>query len=49
MSSQKKLLITNFIFETPPQYKEFVSQVHDLLITSGYRPKFQLKRHGLSA
>jgi len=49
MSTQKKLTIIDFLFETPSEYKEFVSQSHDLLIVNGYKPKFQLKRHGLSA
>ena len=49
MNSQKKLSVTDFLIETPPDYRDFVSQAHDLLVERGYKPTFQLKRHGLSA
>jgi len=46
--SAKKLSITDFQSEVPPEYSNFVLQAHELLIQNGYKSKFQLKRHGLS-
>ena len=40
--------ILDFLMEVPPQYSDFVSQSHELLTRGGYKPKVQLKRHGLS-
>jgi len=47
--STKKLSITDILSEVPHEYSDFVSQAHELLINNGYKSKFQLKRHGLSA
>jgi len=49
MSSQKKLSISDFHAEAPQRYSNFVLQAHELLIQNGYKSKFQLKKHGLSA
>jgi len=49
MSTQKRLLITEFHTEVPQAYGNFVLQSHELLTQSGYKSKFQLKKHGLSA
>ena len=49
MSSQKKLSISDFHAEVPQEYSNFVLQAHELLVKNGYKSKFQLKRHGLSA
>jgi len=49
MSTQKKLSISDFNAEVPQEYSNFVSQAHDLLTQNGYKSKFQLKKHGLSA
>jgi len=44
----KKLSIGDFLSEVPQEYSDFVLQSHELLTKSGYKPKCQLKRHGLS-
>ena len=49
MSSQAKLSITDFHAEVPQEYSDFVLQAHELLIQNGYKSKFLLKKHGLSA
>ena len=49
MSSQKELSISDFNAEVPQEYSNFVLQAHELLTQNGYKSKFQLKRHGLSA
>jgi len=48
-TSTKKLSITDILPEVPQEYSDFVLQAHELLTKSGYKSKFQLKRHGLSA
>jgi len=45
----KKLSITDILSEVPQEYSDFVLQAHELLTKNGYKSKFQLKRHGLSA
>jgi len=49
MSSQKKLSISDFHAEVPQEYGDFVLRAHELLIQNGYKARFQLKKHGLSA
>ncbi|MCL2421200.1 MAG: hypothetical protein FWD03_05020 [Defluviitaleaceae bacterium] len=41
--------ISDFHAEVPQEYSRFVLQAHELLIQNGYKSKFQLKKHGLSA
>jgi hypothetical protein len=45
----KRLSITDFHSEVPQEYGSFVVQAHELLTQNGYKSKFQLKKHGLSA
>jgi len=49
MNTKEKLTITEFYLEVPIEYKDFVSQAHELLTAHGYKSKILLKRHGLSA
>ena len=49
MSTQKRLSITDFLSEEPAKYCNFTSQAHELLTQNGYKAKFQIKKHGLSA
>jgi len=49
LSSQKKLSLSDFHAEVPQEYSDFVLQAHELLTQNGYKSKFQLKKHGLSA
>ena len=49
MNSPKRLSITEFLLEVPPEYSDFVSQAHELLIKDGYKSKFQLKKYGFTA
>ncbi|MCL2406622.1 MAG: hypothetical protein FWC95_01700 [Defluviitaleaceae bacterium] len=49
MSRLKQLSVSNFNIEVPSAYIGFVTQAHELLVENGYKPKFELKRHGLSA
>jgi len=48
MSSQK-LSVTHFLSKVPHVYSNFVLQAHELLTKNGYKSKFQIKKHGLSA
>jgi len=45
----KKLSISDFLSEVPPEYCDFALQAHEFLTKYGYKSKVQLKRHGLSA
>jgi len=49
MSSQKKLSISDFHVDVPQEYNNFVLKAHEFLTKNGYKSKFQLKKHGLSA
>ena len=49
MSSQTRMTIAEFQLEVPQEYRGFVLQAHELLTQNGYKCKFQLKKHGLSA
>jgi len=33
----------------PPEYQEFVLNAHNALTNGGYKPKFQLRRYGMTA
>ena len=50
MSMPKRLSITEFLSEVPPEYSNFVSQTHGLLTENGYKSKFEIrKKHGFTA
>jgi len=40
---------TDFVLETPPEYRNFVSQVHEFFTIAGYKSKFQLRKYGFTA
>ncbi|MCL2527532.1 MAG: hypothetical protein FWE42_03855 [Defluviitaleaceae bacterium] len=40
---------TEFILETPQEYRDFVSQAHEFLAKAGYKPKFQIRKYGFTA
>ena len=48
MSSIKRLSITDFLSEVPPEYSGFISQAHELLTKCVYTSKVQSKKHGFS-
>jgi hypothetical protein len=49
MGSKTKLSFSHFHAEVPQKYSDFVLQAHKLLTQNGYKPKFLLMKHGLSA
>jgi hypothetical protein len=49
MNSKIKLSLSDFLTEVPQEHYNFVLQAHELLTQNGYKSKFQLKKHGLSA
>ncbi|MCL2572660.1 MAG: hypothetical protein FWE11_09690 [Defluviitaleaceae bacterium] len=40
---------TYFVLETPPEYRDFVSQTHEILTKAGYKSKFRLRKYGFTA
>jgi len=49
MSLPSGLTIKDFLLEVSPQYKDFVSQAHDLLTQANHKPKYQIRRYGFTA
>ena len=50
MTLPKRLSITEFLSEIPPEYGGFVLQAHELLTQYGYKSKFEIrKKHGFTA
>ena len=49
MNSPQQFSIAEFLSEVPPEYSDFVSQAHKLLLQNGYKSKFQLNKSGFTA